>query len=240
MGSSTKNYLQFSDIMAISKLVKAELDKLKIPYQTIHSRKSALRKKVKNAISSETALYIVAADEGIDVHKLLPKDGKEKELESFKIARATYDFDNPEIKRKPKLKIDEKKNGDTKSPYDTPLIQYNLDSELIRDAKLRKPYRSAVREALGTLEERMRTLLGLDETVHGVDLVTAAQNAGVFNRKNQAESQGLNMLFRGAVQWMRNPPSHRKINYSKEEAFKIILFSDYLIKLFEDLFHKRI
>lgn len=226
--------------MAISKLVKAELSKLKIPYQTIHSRKLALRKKTKNAISAETAMYIIAANEGIDIHKLLPKDGKEKELENFKQARATYDFGDSETKRKPIHKNDEKKNGVIKSPYDIPLAQYNLDAELIRDAKLRTPYRSAVREALGTVEERMRTLLGLDETIHGIDLITAAQNADVFDRKNQAESQGLNMLFRGAFQWMRNPPSHRKINYSKEDAFKIILFSDYLIKLFEDLFYKRI
>ncbi len=226
--------------MVISKLVKERIDKMKIPYQTIHSRKRVLRKKTKNAISSETALYIVAADQGIDVHKLLTKDGKLKELEDFKTARATYDFSDSEVKRKPKLKNDEKKNNVIKSPYDIPLAQYNLDSELVRDAKLQKPYRSSVREALGTLEERMRNLLGLDETVHGIDLVTAAQDAGVFVRKNQAESHGLGMLYRGTFQWLRNPPSHRKVNYTKEDALKIILFTDYLIKLFEDLYHKRI
>jgi hypothetical protein len=35
--------------------------------------------------------------------------------------------------------------------------------------------------------------------------------------------------------WIRNPSAHKKIAYTKEEALKIVIFVDYLIKLFEGL-----
>lgn len=226
--------------MAISKLVKAKLDELKIPYQTIHSRKRSLREKTKNAISSETALYIVAADEGIDVHKLLNKDGKQKELDDFKTACATYNFDNSEIKRKPKIKNDEKKNKPIKSPFDIPLSQYNIDAELISDCKIQKPYRKAVSEAMLTLETRIRSALGVDETFFGEKLIAEAKRQDVFKRKVQAEEDGLFFMYMGAIKWLRNPSGHRKINYTKEDSVKMVLYADYLIKLFDDLINKRI
>lgn len=227
--------------MAISKLVKTELDKLNIPYQTIHSRKRALRKKSKNAISSETALYIVAANEGIDVHKLLPKDGKDKDLEDFKTARATYDFDNYEIKKKPpKNNSQQKENNVEKLPYDYSLSKFNIDAELVADCKIQKPYRKAVSEALLTLETRIRSTLGLPDTYTGAALITEAKKRDVFKRTVPAEEEGLYFLFMGAMKWLRNPPGHRKVEYSKEDSVKIVLFTDYLIRLFDDLVNKRI
>ena len=50
--------------MAISKLVLDALRKKGVNFQTAHSRKRTIRKKVNNAISSEVALDIVAANEG--------------------------------------------------------------------------------------------------------------------------------------------------------------------------------
>ena len=226
--------------MPISKLVKEAIDKKGIPYQTIHSRKKSYRKKTDNAISSETALYLVAAKEGVDVPKLLKKDNKLQELQDFKNAHATYNFDSREIKRKPKSKNNEEKKESIKSPYDFPLSCYNLDKDLTNDCKITKPYRNAVKEAMLTLEDRMRTSLKVDESVHGVELVTEAAHQGVFNRKNKGEQEGLQLLFRGAFQWIRNPPGHRKIEYSKEDAIKMVLFADYLINLFEQLFNKTI
>ena len=80
--------------MAISKLVLDALRKKGIPDQTVHSRKRAIRKAVNNAISSEVALDVVAAKEGIDVHKLLTKDKRVQELTDFKQAQATFNFNN--------------------------------------------------------------------------------------------------------------------------------------------------
>jgi len=85
--------------MAISKLVLKALRKKGIPDQTVHSRKLAIRKKVKNAISSEVALDVVAANEGIDVHKLLTKDKRIQELADYKQAQATFDFNGETSKR---------------------------------------------------------------------------------------------------------------------------------------------
>lgn len=63
---------------------------------------------------------------------------------------------------------------------------------------------------------------------------------GVFKRNVPAEERGLAMLFRGSIMWLRNPLGHKKIEYTKEETMKIVLFADYLVKLFDDLVNKRI
>lgn len=91
--------------MAISKLILSALRGKGIPFQTIHSRKLALRKKVSNAISSEVALDIVAGKEGIDIHKLLKKDGRLQELQDYKQAISNFNFDDEvPVKRKSKEK----------------------------------------------------------------------------------------------------------------------------------------
>jgi hypothetical protein len=222
--------------MTASKLVLDALKSKNIPQQTIHSRKKALREKVDKAISSEVAIDIVASKEGIDVHKLLKKDQRLDELKDFKDAVSTYDFSNKTPKRQKPTKNNQKEE---KSPYDLPLTVYCLDKGLTNDCRIRKPYRNAVKEALLTLEERMRTKLHVDESIHGVDLVSEAQKQQIFNRNNKGEQEGLQLLYRGAFQWLRNPPGHRKIEYSKEDAVKIVLFSDYLIRLFDDLCNKK-
>lgn len=226
--------------MAISKLVLDALRKKGIPDQTVHSRKRAIRKKVNNAISSEVALDIVAANEGIDIHKLLTKDKRIQELTDFKQARGTLDFTNGKNTSRRQSKENDSKEEKEKSPYDMPLSKYQIDSELIRDCKLIKPYRNAVTNACLTLETRMREILNVSENVTGTDLVSEAAKQGLFDRLNKSESQGLEMLFRSAVLWVRNPPGHRKVNYDKESAFKLILYVDYLIRLFGDLKNKKI
>ena len=226
--------------MAISKLVLDALRKKGIPDQTVHSRKRAIRKNVNNAISSEVALDVVAANEGIDVHKLLTKDKRTQELTDFKQAQATLDFTNGKNTSRKQSKEKEAKTEIEKSPYDMSLSKYKIDSELISDCKLVKPYRNAVINACLTLETKMRKILNVSENVTGTDLVSEAAKQGLFNRPNKSESQGLEMLFRSAVMWIRNPPGHRKVKYDKESALKLVLYADYLIKLFSDLKNKKI
>lgn len=122
-----------------------------------------------------------------------------------------------------------------RSPYDLSLAKFNLDSELVRDCKMKTPYRNTVREAMLTLEIRIREKLALADSIIGVRLIDEARNRGVFKRTVKAEEEGLYMLYRGAMLHFRNPPGHRKIVYSKEDALKILFFSDYLIKLFMEL-----
>ncbi len=95
----------------------------------------------------------------------------------------------------------------------------------------RKPYGKDVGYAYLTLEEFLRTEMKIPRGVTGIKLVSAAASKGLFNREVEAERNGLINLFNGAFGWLRNPSHHTKGNVSKEEAIKLILFADYLIKM---------
>jgi hypothetical protein len=223
--------------MTTSRLIRAELKKKKIPRSTIYDRISQAKAKTGNSISDEVALDVVASQSGLNVSKLLKKEGRLDELRDFMDVMAKFDF-GTNILRRPKVQTLEKRVD--RSPYELPLSRYNIDQELIDDCRINSPYRKAVSEAMLTLETRIRKTLGLSDTFTGVDLISEAQKKGVFARTVQSEEQGLNLLYRGAVMWLRNPSGHRKVQYSKEDSVKVVLFADYLIKLFDDLFHKRI
>jgi len=66
-------------------------------------------------------------------------------------------------------------------------------------------------------------------------VIVQPQSTKDCNHRYTKNQEGLQLLYRGAFQWLRNPPGHRKIEYSKQNAVKIVLFSDYLIRLFDDL-----
>jgi len=114
------------------------------------------------------------------------------------------------------------------------LIQdLDLDKEIIRDCfPLNKPYRIQAGEALLTVETRMKKKLRLRKKT-GTDIIADAKRMGVFKSNDPSEEEGMQLLFRGSVLSLRNILHHNKPKMSKEEAIKIILFADYLIKLFE-------
>ena len=99
----------------------------------------------------------------------------------------------------------------------------------------RRPYGKDVNYAYLTLEDFLRTEAKIPPGPVGIKLVGAAALKGLFNREVPAERDGLVSLFNGAFGWLRNPPAHKKGNVSKEEAIKLILFADYLIKLIRKL-----
>ena len=99
----------------------------------------------------------------------------------------------------------------------------------------RKPNRKDVGEAYLTLETVLRDEMYLPRSTVGVKLVSAAAEKGLFNREVQSERDGLIQLYNGAFQWFRNTTHHTKADISKEEAIKMILFADYLIKLIRRL-----
>ncbi len=228
--------------MTTSKKIRSELLK-KIAQPTIYKRMESVRKTTGKSISKEVAVDVVASQEGIDVYSILKEEGRIEELTEFKDTRAKFDFDNGNGKVKRITKndfIDKNENYLDRSPYDYVLSKFNIDEELVADCKIQKPYRKAVSEALLTLETRIRSTLGLPDTSTGADLVTKAKKQGVFRRTVPAEEEGLYFMFMGAFKWLRNPSGHRKINYTKEDAIKIVLHTDYLIRLFDDLVNKRI
>jgi hypothetical protein len=112
------------------------------------------------------------------------------------------------------------------------LDQLDIDPIIKKDCfPLRKPYRTHVGEAYLTLENFIKQELKLPDGLFGIDVVSEAQKRGLFNRSVEAERDGLNLVFRGAILWLRNPAHHRKEDMPKEDALKMILFADYLIKL---------
>ena len=117
---------------------------------------------------------------------------------------------------------------------DSIIEDLDLDKEIIRDCfPLKKPYRIQAGEALLTVETRMKKKLKIRKT--GIDIIADAKRMGVFKRREPSEEQGMELLFRGSVLSLRNILHHNKPKMDKEEAIKIILFADYLIKLFETL-----
>lgn len=220
-----------------SKKIREELLK-KIGRRKMYSKMDSVRKIAEQSITSEVAMYVVASKEDIPVARILTKEKKKTELKELQDVLSKYNFEN-KMPRISKKNITEPKK-EPKSPYSISLSEYNVDSELVQDCKLVKPYRIAIKEALLTLETKIQDLLKLDSTWYGVKLIDEVRHRKIFDRNDRSESDGLYFLFRGAIQWLRNPAGHKKINYTKEDALKIVLFSDYLIKLFDDLFHKRI
>lgn len=93
---------------------------------------------------------------------------------------------------------------------------------------------TVIREASVVLEDRLRSLAGLGSDYHGVRLVDAALKCDdpriVFSEVS-AEQEGVRYLFRGAVQYIRNPPAHRLIEYNRETAMIHIRLVDILLSL---------
>jgi len=218
--------------MAVSKTIRDQLV-ARIEQRPMYNRMDKVRRISANSITSETALYVVASQEGIPVPKILKRENKLEALKEFQDAASKFDFNGQGTLRKRAPSMVQEK--DERSPYDIPLARYGLDEELVRDCKVQPPYRKAVSEALLTLETRIREKLGLPDDCIGIALIDEAQKRDIFKRSVQSEALGLAMLYRGAIMWLRNPAGHRKIEYSKEDALKIVLFSDYLVKLFEEL-----
>lgn len=223
--------------MAIKKEVKEELKK-KFPGVTNRRINQIIIETQKRygIIDRDDAAYVLGFDKGIKLPKYLEKEEVRRIQELIK--------NGPRIIESNKSNTS---NLDTKdkviverSPYDYPLSKFDIDSELILDCKIQKPYRKAVSEAMLTLETRIRSTLSLPDTFTGASLITEAKKKGVFQRTVPAEEEGLYFLFMGAIKWLRNPSNHRKITYSKDDSIKMVLFADYLISLFDDLVNKRI
>ena len=119
---------------------------------------------------------------------------------------------------------------------DSIIQDLDLDDEIIRDCfPLQEPYRIQASEALLTLETRMKKRLKIERSHVGVEIIDDANRIGVFEREDSGEAQGMQLLFRSSVLGIRNILHHNKPNMDKNEAIKIILFADYLLKLFETL-----
>jgi hypothetical protein len=114
-----------------------------------------------------------------------------------------------------------------------------VDEELRNDCaellESRKYYINAIRSAGVVLEERLRnTMGGVGVSEYGtglVDMALAKDSGRLVISEYPSEQQGVHMLFRGAVQFVRNPPMHKKLRYTELEARGAVGLIDYLLLL---------
>jgi uncharacterized protein (TIGR02391 family) len=105
-------------------------------------------------------------------------------------------------------------------------------------------YQDAITRAGRVLEERLRHTIGgngEERFMEGVRLVDYALNpesGKLVISEHPGEQDGVRMLFRGAVQFVRNPPSHKKLEYTDLEAWRAISLIDYLLSLLAEARHR--
>jgi hypothetical protein len=97
------------------------------------------------------------------------------------------------------------------------------------------PLDTVIREAGVMFEHHLRGKADPNSSKHGVDLIDDALKPGgklVFS-SHPGEQQGIQFLFRGAVQFIRNPPMHRIIDYPESMAQQFLRLIDSLMILLD-------
>ncbi|MFW2504581.1 TIGR02391 family protein [Clostridium diolis] len=110
------------------------------------------------------------------------------------------------------------------------IIQKNYESE---------SYYSAILDAIHNLTETIRNKTGLEGD--GSSLIGQAfggESPKIKLNKLQTESEkniqkGIQEILKGMYTAIRNPRSHDKLNDKKEDAYLIIYFINYLIKIID-------
>ncbi|MFC1976568.1 TIGR02391 family protein [Chloroflexota bacterium] len=99
------------------------------------------------------------------------------------------------------------------------------------------PLDTIIREAGVIFEHRLRSVSGLDTSKVGTKLVDAAfePKAGALQYSSHGgEQQGVMMLYRGAMQFIRNPPMHKLIEYPETTARLLVRLIDSLLILLSE------
>ena len=100
------------------------------------------------------------------------------------------------------------------------------------------PRDTLIREAGAILEDRLRQYAGeTGRTEHGVKLaehVLKAPNAKLEFSTHSGEQLGVMHLYRGAMQFIRNPPMHKLMDYPESTARLLIRLIDSLLRLLDE------
>jgi len=100
-----------------------------------------------------------------------------------------------------------------------------------------KDYHDVANNAFPILEDRIRELLGVGRQWHGLKLIDYAlnpDNGKLSIGDTKPEREGIYLLFRGAVGFLRNLPSHTmNVTMAKIEAHDLMCFVDLLLKFLE-------
>jgi len=96
-------------------------------------------------------------------------------------------------------------------------------------------FEAAALVAMREVEVAVREHAGLPVTTIGSDLMNKAfADAGPLTdpQAPQAEQEGLQALYRGAISVLKNPASHRHMSYDDPvEAAEVVLFADLLLRI---------
>ena len=149
--------------MVTSPGIRNELKMKNLPTRTIYNKIKNVKKKTGNSISDELALGVVGSIEGIDIYKILQKEERFDEIKDIRDILSKFDFSENYVNRKQRQQTQESKTEIL--PYTIPLSKYNIDYELTKDCKLAPPFRNPVKEALLTLETRMRESLNFQHNL---------------------------------------------------------------------------
>jgi len=111
-----------------------------------------------------------------------------------------------------------------------------IDTKLYERCK-DKDYHDVVTNAFPILEDKIRAKVGVDASYSGKTLIDYAFNLNtgkLILGKTEGERQALYFIFRGALGFLRNPPSHRLTeDESNIEAFEIICMIDLLLRIID-------
>lgn len=97
------------------------------------------------------------------------------------------------------------------------------------------PLDTIMREAGVVFENHLRKKIDPDSLKHGVELIDDALKPGgklVFS-SHVGEQQGVQFLYRGAMQFIRNPPMHKIIDYPESMARQFLHLIDALMMLLD-------
>jgi len=115
-----------------------------------------------------------------------------------------------------------------------------VDEELRRKCEefMKNPdtYPEAILRATKLLEDRLMKIVGsrVTATSYGkpmVEHMLSAKSGRLIISDEPNEQDGICNLFKGSVQYMRNPVAHKNISYTDIQAWQVIIFVDYLLGL---------
>lgn len=132
-----------------------------------------------------------------------------------------------------------KNSEDLKSYHQSNLLPKKLLHPVIAQKVyppfLRGNYDDAIFQAFKEVEVAVRDASESSNTDYGIKLMRKAfhPDNGALTNQNQpkAEREATQHLFAGAIGLYKNPPSHRNISVTAEEAVEMIMFASHLLRI---------
>ncbi len=215
-------------------------EKLKLSPQALNSRLKKIKKKFPSQ-SRKWKLGIEACLNNLNLSDFFSDDEINKLMEHANEIKHKKIISKPEKSDKNPL-IEKIKHLEGRTPYDYNLKEYGLNRELIKKVKRNNllDTESIMMKVSKFLENYIQDKLNIPRSIHGKTLITKVRTKGVFQTGDKGEEEGLYFLFCGYIQWFRNKSHHIPIKESKAKSLEILMITNNLIELFDELCEKNI